>query len=128
MFLYLLVGCPIPAIELHFNGQPLSDELKSRMTVTQDSVGDSFIAGTITLDGLTENDGGEYQCVIRNSVGNATSNPVKLEVLSGVAKRSAEEVDTAPCPSDSPDTGLFVCLLVCLFVWGLPWGVVYYIH
>ncbi len=124
-FIYVLEGCPIPNLTIYFNNKVISNERLGRLELKPHTQGDSFTAGTVTLNGVNVDDTGEYKCIARNVAGADTSQTVTLHVTEPIVKRSAEDsavedsavedsVEASPCPSDSPDTGLFVCFFVCL--------------
>jgi len=68
------VGNPVPTISWTRNGSPVdtSDNFSR--------IGFSVDKKELTITSVSRTDSGEYRCVAENSVGNETSNAVKLDV------------------------------------------------
>lgn len=113
-FYCALQGFPIPNFTWYHNGQLITND--ERRTVEL-SNGHNLVAGSLTINPVTESDVGTYRCQGENWAGTASHEiEVTLSAESHeVAKRSAingdsedqDEETEIPCSLETPDTGQF---------------------
>ena len=66
-------GNPKPTISWTRNGSPVDTSGNSRISFSADKK-------QLTITNVNRTDSGEYRCAAKNSLGNDTSNPAKLDV------------------------------------------------
>ncbi len=101
-------GCPAPMMSWYHDGVELHSDARRVISMVKDHV---LAVGSLEINSVREEDGGEYWCSGSNGVGpdvvsdNITLNVPPPQSEHSISKRSVEEIKDSLCDSTSPDTG-----------------------